>query len=423
MKLTIETVTVKDIVLDKKSYLENGNLHLNLEELEEMGADARFASLKVEIARPGESCRISWVGDVIQPRIKTDSPDDTFPGVLGNMKRAGSGRTTALEGVAVVEVWGMQAPMALILDMSGVGAEYSPFSETLNVVVVAEPAPMVDNIEYARALKNASLTIGKYLASLAVGLPPDKEEVYELDSEPQVLKDADGNELPRFVYIFQVFSTNALVEPLYYGDNCRGMLPTPVHPNEILDGALLYQNYDQILNGESSYVFCNHPVIKELYDRHGKDINFAGVILKIAPFEQTSKERFAMIAATQAKYNYNADGVILTKEGGGHPMLDMALTCEQCEELGIKTVLMITEFITIGGGRNDTLIFNTEKADAIVSSGIAVEVEYPSVDRLIGRHNIPGTTDDMQGAFTDSCRQIRGSVSQVGNTYMMSVEQ
>ena len=421
MQLTVDTVCIKDVVIDEGSYLENGVLHINLSELKEMASDDRFASLEIEIARPGESCRISWVGDVIQPRVKTDNPETTFPGMLGEMKRAGSGRTTALEGIAVVEVWGAQSPMALLIDMSGPGAVFTPFSKTFNIVVVSEPAPGIENIEYAKALKKASLTISKYLASLAIGLPPDKEEVFEM--HPPVEKDAEGNELPRIVYIFQVFSTNALVEPLFYGDNCRGMLPTAVHPNEILDGALLSQNYDQILNAETSYIYCNHPVIKELYLRHGKDINFAGVILKIAPFEQSGKDRFAMMAATQAKYYFNADGAVLTKEGGGHPQLDLSLTCQRCEELGIKTVLLITEFFSMGGGRNEVLLFNTDKADAIISNGTAELIDYPSVDRVIGRNQIPEVAGDLKDAFSDTCRLMRGSLSQIGNTYYKAVEQ
>lgn len=59
----------------------------------------------------------------------------------------------------------------------------------------------------------------------------------------------------------------------------RMMNPTLVHPNEILDGALI----GDILSCASAklitYDMQNSPVIKQLYKEHGKTINFAGVIL------------------------------------------------------------------------------------------------------------------------------------------------
>lgn len=77
----------------------------------------------------------------------------------------------------------------------------------------------------------------------------------------------------------------------FYGDNCASMLPTIVHPNEILDGALLFRDYHSTANSAPSFVIQNHPVILELMARHGKDLNFVGVILSNTPAEIVNKNR------------------------------------------------------------------------------------------------------------------------------------
>jgi glycine reductase len=276
-------------------------------------------------------------------------------------------------------------------------------------------------MEYAAALKKASLTVAVYLASAAGACAPDSSEIYDLNQGAEY--DSDGRKLPRVVYIYQIFSHKALVEPLFYGDNCHGILPIPVHPNEILDGALINRNYEQVHNADVTYVIMNHPVIKELYSRHGKDLNFVGVIVKNAPSAQKDKERMAMMATTQAKYLFKADAAILTKEGGGHPQIDMSLNCEWCEELGIKTVLLLTEFLTTGGGKEESLIFNTDKADAIVSAGYAEMVDFPAMDRVLGGNTIPDVKVTMDQPFQAMCKLVRGSLSQLGDSWMMSVEQ
>ena len=110
--------------------LDAGVLEIDVAELErEIGRDPRLVRARIELAGPGESCRIGRVFDVIAPRAKVDGRED-FPGVLGALGRVGSGRTRALGGVAVVvtdqqiENTGTLA----VIDMSGPAAALSEFA-------------------------------------------------------------------------------------------------------------------------------------------------------------------------------------------------------------------------------------------------------------------------------------------------------
>ena len=97
----------------------------------------------MEIAKPGEATRITPVKDVIEPRVKV-SGGEIFQGIIGKVSpQVGSGRTHALDGCCVVTVGRIVGFQEGIIDMTGVGAQYTPFSKTLNLVMVCEP---VDNI-------------------------------------------------------------------------------------------------------------------------------------------------------------------------------------------------------------------------------------------------------------------------------------
>jgi len=81
-------------------------------------------------------------------------------------------------------------------------------------------------------------------------------------------------------------------------------LPTVVHPNEILDGALIFALAALTFHAQ------NNPVIEELYRRHGHDLWFAGVVLTLAPVTFAEKERNALLAARLSKDgrgDYNED--------------------------------------------------------------------------------------------------------------------
>src|SRR5437899_10796004 len=85
--------------------------------------------------------------------------------------------------------------------------------------------------------------------------------------------------LPREVYIAQITSQGPFAGTFYYGGYLDGLLPTIVHPNEFLDGALVDGNVAGPNIRIPTIVQQNNPLITGLYREHGTSLSFAGVIL------------------------------------------------------------------------------------------------------------------------------------------------
>jgi glycine reductase len=151
-------------------------------------------------------------------------------------------------------------------------------------------------------------------------------------------------------------------------------MPTIVHPNEILDGALMF-SYSAF-----TWFAQNHPVILELYRRHGRDLWFAGVVLTVAPVTVAEKERNAFLAARLAKETLAADGIIATKIGGGAVDTDLMMIYTRAEEMGMKATLIIMERYPDTG-----ITFVPENVNALVTPGLTRDaITLPAVDRVIG---------------------------------------
>lgn len=105
MKLELGKFRINDIQFADKAYVEKGVLYVNKEEVEKLVLeDDKLIGCNLEIAKPGESTRITPVKDVIEPRVKV-SGGEIFPGIIGKVSPAvGTGRTHALEGCTVITV-------------------------------------------------------------------------------------------------------------------------------------------------------------------------------------------------------------------------------------------------------------------------------------------------------------------------------
>src|SRR5207247_11044246 len=134
--------------------LSGQQLVIDLAGLRSALADTRLQDIRINLAHPGEPCRIARVFDVFAPRAKLDGGED-FPGVLGPLARAGSGRTRALANVAVVVTeQHLDPPGTLaVIDMSGPGASLSAFARTHNVALSPWPAPLARRSDYLAPLR------------------------------------------------------------------------------------------------------------------------------------------------------------------------------------------------------------------------------------------------------------------------------
>ena len=110
----------------------------------------------------------------------------------------------------------------------------------------------------------------------------------------------------------------------------------------MLDGAVVSGNYKNPIK-VPTMLHCNNPVVLELCRRHGRDLNFIGVILSRGHHDtHMLKERSAQYAAKLASL-IGADGVILTMEGSGNTTIDFMQTVKACEQRGVKTVAWTAE--------------------------------------------------------------------------------
>jgi glycine reductase len=430
MRLELNILKIRDVRFANETAVSEGVLSINYSQLQALLLeDRRFGGVEIELAHPGERCRIVQVLDVIEPRAKTSEGDEDFPGAVGRQAPAGRGSTCVLQGTAVVlsdysgrEQGASLDPNGEIIDTFGPGAEISPYGKTHNIVLLATPADGVNVQEYRAALKIAGLKTSAYLAKAGKGITPDETEVFEL---PSVSDISEGSpKLPRVVYIFQILTLQFEPipgEPVLYGKNVSDIVPTLIHPNEVLDGAVIAPHRALLLQ---TYHIQNHPIIKELYRRHGKELSFAGVIVMTAPNNLDDIERVSNIASCLAKYTLGADGAVLTKTGGGAPELVLARTAQRCEQLGIKTAIAM---LHLGADIKDikygaVTIFSMPEVDAIVSMGVPfTEFAFPAADRLIGKPRLSAGGLSVQGEMVRALRWVNGSLCQLGSAKQKAV--
>ena len=424
-RLEVETFNVTSVEIGSKTELVDGRLTINVEEMKSklLGSDL-FEDIEIEIVRPGDNTRLIHVIDVVEPRTRVSDPDTDFPGLLSVATGVGSGITNRLSGVAVVTV-GDAVPgeptywREAVIDMAGEVAALCPFSSLINVVVTFQPrlsrfpdSSLGDNVlegsklavAYNREMRLAGLRAAVYLASAAAAQEPDSVATYELSA-------TDPN-LPGVVFLFQMQA------PYVYGEmpslDGPGHLPTVIHPNEILDGALVNSFTVIACMRECTFDLQNHPVVDELYRRHGSDLRLKGVVLYSAGDSVNTKQRMSTYAANVASL-LGAEGAVLNYLGGGHAMVDFMLVCQKLEQRGVKTVLVSPEMAV--NPEDSGFVHFVREADAIVSTGNYEQlIELPEVDRVIGGTNLFGSDAAASAAQRIPLRLILGSTNQFGST-------
>jgi glycine reductase len=412
--LELATYRIRHVKFAQQMKLEGDTLTLNEAELARLILeDGRIKSARIEIAVPGESTRIVHCLDAVEPRVKIDGPGGAFPGFCGDVRTVGRGKSIRLAGVSVLTssrypqpFSGLLAAREAIVDMSGPSAIYSPFSRVLNVVLVLSPQTSLDNADYDDAVRRASLKVAERLARLAIDLPPDETTVFDFSK-------SDPN-LPNIAYFYQIQGQGNLADTFLYGQTIENLVPTLIHPNEVMDGALVSGVFVYASFKNPTYFHLNNPIIWELQARHGKDLNFVGVILNRGHnYTQTEKERSSYWAAKLATF-LEADGVILTAEGGGNSAIDMMLACQYMEASGIKTTLLTYESPG-NDGRDFPLFYSVPEADALVSIGAdQVTVKNPRMEHVIGSEYLLDDETPSSGPFDMRIYYQFCALSQVG---------
>lgn len=399
MRLELGKIKITDVQFSEVTKVENGTLYVNKQQIIDLVMeDEHIVKCDVDLARPGEKVRITPVKDVIEPRVKVAGPGGIFPGMISKVTTVGTGRTHVLSGAAVVTCGKIVGFQEGIIDMSGPGAELTPFSKLYSVCVVVEPKEGIEQHSYEKAARMAGLRVAAYLGKTAKDLTPDEVHTYE--TKPLLDQVAEYPGLPKVGYVYMLQTQGLLHDTYVYGVDAKKIVPTILYPTEIMDGAVLSGNCVSACDKNTSYHHLNNPIIEELYKKHGKELNFMGVIITNENVYLADKERSSNWSAKLAKY-MGLDGVVISQEGFGNPDTDLIMNCKKIEDEGIKTVIVTDEYAGRDGA-SQSLADADPKADAVVTGGNANEVILlPPMDKVIGMLDY---TDKIAGGFDGSLR-------------------
>ena len=404
MKLELGIIPVKDIQFGPESKVENGVIYVNADELKALLLeDENLKSVEFDIAKPGESVRIMPVKDVIEPRVKVSGEGAMFPGMISKVATVGSGRTNVLRGSAVVTTGKIVGFQEGIIDMCGTGAEYTPFSKLNNLVVICEPADGIEKHAHEKAVRMAGLKTADYIGKLAKDIEAEEIETYETETVKEGL--AKYPNLPRVAYVLMLQSQGLMHDTYVYGVDMKQSLPTIINPTETMDGAILSGNCVSACDKNTSYHHLNNPVIKSLFDQHGKTLNFVGVIITNENVYLADKMRSSDWTSKLCKW-LDVDGAIVSQEGFGNPDTDLIMNCKKIEGQGVKTVIITDEYAGRDGA-SQSLADADAAADAVVTGGNANMVfTLEPKDKVIG---YPEVADIIAGGF-DGSLQADGSI-------------
>ena len=329
MKLELGYIQINDIQFSKECKVENGTLFVDADAVrafmyEDDDVKDWVKSFSFDIAKPGESVRITPVKDVIEPRVKVEGPGGVFPGVISKVDTVGSGKTHVLRGMAVVTAGKIVGFQEGLIDMSGPGADYTPFSKLNNCVVVAEPKDGYQDHkhEYEHAVRIAGLRAATFIGEIGRNVTPDETQEFEtLGIKEGIEKYPD---LPRVAYVHMLQSQGLLHDTYVYGVDAKRSLTTIINPTETMDGAILSGNCVSACDKNTTYHHQNNPVVAELFAAHGKTLNYVCNIITNENVYLADKQRSSDWTAKLCRL-LDLDGAIVSQEGFGNPDTDLIM--------------------------------------------------------------------------------------------------
>lgn len=423
MRLEIGKINITDIQFAGNSKIEKGVLYVNPDDLTPVVLeDEHLKAVTFDIAKPGESVRITPVKDVIEPRVKVEGNGGVFPGMVSKVDTVGSGKTLALKGMAVVTAGKIVGFQEGIIDMTGPGADYTPFSKTLNLVMVCEPVEDLKQHDYEKAVRMAGFRVAAKIGELARDLTADETCVYETCGIKEGIEKYPS--LPRVGYVSMLQTQGLLHDTYVYGVDAKQIIPTILSPTEVMDGAIVSGNCVSACDKNPTYIHQNNPVVEDMFAEHGKSFNFVCQIITNENVYLADKERSSNMTAKLCKM-LDLDAVIVTQEGFGNPDTDLIMNCKKIEAEGVKTVIVTDEYAG-RDGKSQSLADADPAADAVVTGGNANEVIIlPKLDKVIGMLDyvnvIAGASDKTlreDGTLEVEIQVITGATNEMGFGYL-----
>ncbi len=389
MELELLDYPIETMDWGNQTHLSGKHLSIRLADLqEEITEFTSGITIDYDIGRPGESKRIIHILDTVRPMAKAGGTGSTFPGFDGPAVLVGTGQTTRIENLLVTVTGRFPHPESLspietpregILDLAGVGADYSYGSDHFHLVLSLTPEQSVSNPTFDQALRVIAIRCARFLASVKkIGCEP-KRKIIAL---PPV---SEG--LPRIVLIYQVQSQVCGARTFYYGEEVSKTLPTFVHPGEFFDGAVVSGNYKSERKIPTS-LHCSNPFVLELLERHGKTVNFLGVILSRGYNDSYEQKKMMGLWVARLAQNLRAQGAVALMEGTGNGTVDFMQTVKACEDQGIKTVAVLHES-NGPKGYERPLVDHPREADSMISRGnVSEKIYIPPLAAVIGGSEI-----------------------------------
>ncbi len=388
MKLELGFIQINDIQFSKECKVESNTLYIDPDAVkafmyEDDDVKAWVKDFSFDIAKPGESVRITPVKDVIEPRVKVEGSGGVFPGVINKVDTVGSGKTHVLRGMAVVTAGKIVGFQEGIIDMSGPGAEYTPFSKLNDFVVVAEPAEGYQDHkhDYEHAVRIAGLRAATFIGELGRNVKPDETQEFETYGIKEGIEKLPG--LPRVAYVHMLQTQGLLHDTYVYGVDAKRTLTTIINPTETMDGAILSGNCVSACDKNTTYHHLNNPVVAELFAQHGKKINYVCNIITNENVYLADKQRSSDWTAKLCRL-LDLDGAIVSQEGFGNPDTDLIMNAKKIALQGVKTTIITDEYAG-QDGKSQSLADADPLADAVVTGGNANQVIIlPKMDKVIG---------------------------------------
>lgn len=418
MELELLDHSIQSLEWGERTQLNGGALTLSRADLQNLLQDLSLGvRIDFQLVHPGEAKRIVHVLDTVMPIAKLSGTGETFPGFEGAAELVGTGQTARIANLLITvagrfphfdDLSPIEKQREGILDMSGVGAPYSYGSDRFHLVLSLTPEIAVSNAGFDNALRLMALRCARFIAAAE-----------KIDATPQrrvIALNAATAQLPKVVLIYQVQSQVMGARTFYYGEEVSRTLPTVVHPAEFFDGALVSGNFKTERKLPTS-LHCDNPFIWELLDRHGKTLDFRGVILSRGyngSFEQ--KKKIALWVARLAK-NVGAEGAVAFMEGTGNGTVDFMQTVKACEDQGIKTAAVLHES-SGPKGYERPLVDHPKEADGMISRGnVSEKIYIPPLQTVIGGPVIDlhlKATHDAREPFLFDPTIFFGSYSKMG---------
>lgn len=376
MALTRLVHEVREVGFGARTCFADGVLTVSDDEARGVLADEALASVELSWVSPGQSARIVKVLDAVEPRTKGPGGGGIFPGFVGPARPQGRGETHVLRGATVVTAGFLPRAQEALVELTGPAAALSPLGAAHNLVVEFAPAPGASWERVDVALRRGALRLAAALAEAALGAAPDDVEEYPSPA-------ARVGDLPRVGVVTNLQTQGSFKDVFVYGRSFGAALPTLLDPGEFDDGAVVSGQFGHPALKNPTYMHQNHPVVGELRRRHGRDVEFAGVVICPEPVDQAAKELVSIFAGRVCAAA-GFDAAIVTKEGGGNADADVALKMDALFDLGIQPVGIYAEMAG-ADGTGPSVVVAPERATAMVSTGNYDHLlQLPEMERAYG---------------------------------------